>query len=96
MSAIVEFHNAEITDRLIEHLRSSLCIAEPFDLQTDLVMAGALDSLMIIDLVAYVEQTYPICIAPRDISPQNFRFVHALSRLITDKLADQPSGVEAP
>ncbi len=101
MPAIAEYHDEEIRARLIEHLRETLCVGEPLTPQTDLVMAGALDSLMIIDLVAYTEQTFQVRIEPGDISPQNFRTVETLSRLIIDKRSARaadcsPSGQVIP
>lgn len=92
MSTLVEAREEQISERLIEHLRDSLCVAEPLDRQTDLVMVGALDSLMIIDLVTYVEGKFQVHIQPTEITPQNFRSVETLTRLITEKLAEQQLG----
>lgn len=92
MSTLVEARAEQVSDRLIEHLRNSLCIAEPLERQTDLVMVGALDSLMIIDLVTYVETAFGVHVQPSEVTPQNFRSVESLTHLITEKLAEQQPG----
>ncbi len=88
MSTLVQAREENISERLIEHLRESLCLTDPLDRQTDLIMVGALDSLAIIDLVTYVETTFRVRIPPTEITPQNFRSVETLTRLITEKLSE--------
>lgn len=77
----------EVRGRLLKYFGTHPGSPGMVDPQMDLLQAGVLDSLMIIDLVAYIESDFGISIRPRDISPSNFRTVATMTRLITDKLS---------
>ena len=49
---------------------------------------GIIDSLGIIELVAFVEKKFSISVADQDLLPNNFDSVNKLSRFISSKLAD--------
>lgn len=53
---------------------------------TDLIEAGVLDSLLVTDLVLFVESSFGIALNPGNISPKHFRTVECLARLIIEKL----------
>ncbi len=76
----------EIAVRLTDYLNEVLCPVEPLDRDTDLLAAGIVDSLMIIELVEYMQDTYSITIEPHEITPQNFRSGQTLGDLVMSKL----------
>ena len=45
----------------------------------DLFKTGALDSFLLIDLIALLEQTYDISIPDADVNAENFRSIEAIS-----------------
>lgn len=49
---------------------------------------GIIDSLGIIELVAFVEKKFGISVADHELLPSNFDSVSKLSSFITSKLAD--------
>jgi acyl carrier protein len=80
----------EVAVRLTEYLNEVLCPVEPLDRNTNLLAAGIVDSLMIIDLVEYMQDTHSITIEPHEINPQNFRSAQTLGDLVLSKLSEAP------
>jgi len=81
----------ETAVRLTEYLNDVLCPVVPLDQNTDLLAAGLVDSLMIMELVEYMQDTYRVTIEPHEITPQNFRSGQSLGDLLMAKLSDDPS-----
>jgi len=54
--------------------------------QTDLLEAGVLDSLTMMDLLAFVESRYGVRFEDSEIAPRHFRTVDCFVRLVTHKL----------
>lgn len=73
------------SDELLEYLDEQLCTDGRLTVDTDLVAAGALDSMLVMAVTAHLERRYGVSIAPEEISPQNFRTVGALYQLIASK-----------
>ena len=49
---------------------------------TDLIETGVLDSLAILDLVAFVETRYDLALPVEEFTPENFRNVRAIAALV--------------
>jgi methoxymalonate biosynthesis acyl carrier protein len=49
---------------------------------TDLFEAGVLDSLVFVDLVLHVEQTFGVRVSPDDLEVENFRSIERIARFI--------------
>lgn len=82
---------ATVEREIAGHLQDALCVPGPVEPDTNLIANGALDSLMMIDLIRFVEETYAIRIAPQEISPQHFQSVSALTTLIMSKMPENSS-----
>jgi methoxymalonate biosynthesis acyl carrier protein len=54
------------------------------DVDTDLFQAGLVTSLFAVELVAHVETTYGFEIKPCDLTPERFRSIAAMARLVTE------------
>jgi acyl carrier protein len=52
---------------------------------TDLLAEGALDSLLIMELVGELERRFDVSLQPGEITPANFRTPNALAELIDRK-----------
>lgn len=53
---------------------------------SDLLDAGLLDSLLVMDLVLHAEETHGVTLAPADLLPENFRSLDRLADLIVSRL----------
>jgi len=58
------------------------------DPETDLVSDGLMDSLMLIELLTYLEQEYQITIDFADLDVDNFRSIASITRYVDASLAD--------
>ncbi len=52
---------------------------------TNLVDAGILDSLGIIKLILFLEQTYSVKVSDNDLTPENFESIQSIQSLIRKK-----------
>lgn len=53
--------------------------------QDDLLQGGILDSLAILDLVAFVEQNFGIVLSDEELIPENFQTIERLSVFVQGK-----------
>jgi acyl carrier protein len=53
----------------------------------DLIKGGIVDSMGVLQVVNFIEQTYGIQVADEDITVENFRTIQAIARLIGQKRA---------
>jgi methoxymalonate biosynthesis acyl carrier protein len=74
-----------IQRHLIDFLRGNGSIADDVDLDEDLIRRGILESLLVMDLILFMETEYGVHLGPDDITPGNFRTVKRLSLLIRAK-----------
>lgn len=54
---------------------------------TDLIDSGLLDSLLLVDLILYIEQLCGIRFESDDINPSNFRTMSAIVSLVLGQLS---------
>jgi acyl carrier protein len=73
----------------IEHIITDFIATElmgspgaPVDPDDNLFTAGYVDSVGIMRLIAHLETTFAIRIAPTDLIPQNFRTVRIMARYL--------------
>ncbi len=52
----------------------------------DLLNQGIIDSMGILDLVSYLEQTFNIQVTDEEITPENFRNLNALTHFVQGKV----------
>ncbi len=68
--------------RLLDWCRSRFGSETPIATETDLLAEGLLDSLLVMDLAAFVEKEFGRSIENEEISPRNFRSVRTLAALV--------------
>lgn len=69
-----------VTDQLVmDGSKKSL------DPEEDLLNEGVIDSMGILQLVAFLEEKYGIQVADEDIVPENFRSLNALAQFVQRK-----------
>jgi acyl carrier protein len=76
---------------LLEFVRDELAVGSKKNIQTsdDLLNAGILDSLGVLQLVAFVEEHFGIQIPDEDVVMENFQSVDALSAYLHQLTAQQ-------
>ena len=57
--------------------------------QDNLLESGILDSLGILDLVAFVEQNFGIILSDDELVPENFQSIERLSAFVQSKIASE-------
>jgi methoxymalonate biosynthesis acyl carrier protein len=73
---------SEIRTKLLALLRERVGSDAAFGPETDLLATGVLDSLLLIDLVLYIERVFGVTLGSGDVTPTNFRSVESLACLI--------------
>ena len=78
-----------ITDKVSRYLSEARGLPDDFELrpETPLLQSGLIDSLGMVDLVAYLEQSFSIAVDDDDMVPENFETVAAISAFVTRKRA---------
>lgn len=74
-----------IQRELIEFLNSQTGASGECDVSMNLIEQGVLDSLLVTDLVLFVQNRFGIELTPRDISPGNLSSIERMARLIRQK-----------
>ena len=74
----------EIAAILVDYLRSAP--EGPIDADTDLLHSGRLDSLLVMDLVCFLEIRFRIKMQPADVNPNNLRSVWCLAQYVQARL----------
>jgi len=75
-----------VEKQLLAFLLENTPVSGPLEPTTDLIETGALDSLLVTDLVLFVESRFGVALGAGSISPRHFRSVECLARLIVAKL----------
>ncbi len=57
----------------------------------ELIKSGILDSLSVLKLVAFIEDSYDIALDPSEIDPENLNSIRAIDTLISKKLEAIPA-----
>ena len=68
-------------------LKSSTHVTDSsLTVETDLVAAEHLDSLVVMDLVCFLESRFGVRMEPHEVNPSNLRTVNCLARYVTTNL----------
>ena len=81
--------NPQTTETLLEFVRANTATANPITHQTDLIENEILDSLMLMDLVLFVEQSWGVQLMGSDFAPKYFRTVEQLAQLVETRRLSQ-------
>ena len=80
MNKIEEIKNFLIKARLI---RSD----HPLDENESLIEGGIIDSLGLVELIGYIENTYGIIVGEDDLVPENFDTLAAIQMFISNRIS---------
>lgn len=78
-----------ITEKVSSYLSEAKGLPQDFELrpETQLLQSGLIDSLGMVDLVAYLEESFSIEVDDDDMVPENFETVAAISAFVERKRA---------
>jgi len=78
---------ATVSDRIREFVRSRFPLARNLDFSDEdsLLDAGVIDSLGILDLVGFLEETFGLQASDDDLNPENFDSIATLVRFVESK-----------
>ncbi len=72
--------------RLLTFLRDRAGLDATFDANRDLLASGVLDSLLLIDLVLYIERVFGVTLESNDVTPANFRTIETLAGVVDRRM----------
>ena len=76
-------------ERLIVFFRQHAVTTTSIERTTDLIDIGAMDSLMLMELVLFVEETWGVSLMGHDFSPDHFRSIERLTSLVEARRLSQ-------
>ena len=76
-----------IAAALVDYLQSVPGTRGAIDEESDLLDSGILDSLLVMDLVCFLEVRFQVRMQPADINPDNLRSVRRLAHYVTVRLS---------
>jgi acyl carrier protein len=79
----------EIKDRIKQFIQTEIVVTqerEALDDSTPLIDSGIVDSLGIMKLLAFLEDTFSIRMTEDELIPENFESIHVISILIEKKI----------
>jgi peptidyl carrier protein len=79
--------------KLLTFLRDQAGLEATFDANRDLLTSGVLDSLLLIDLVLYIERVFRVILNSNDVAPANFRTVETLAAVVDRRMDSSPRRV---
>jgi acyl carrier protein len=86
---------AELERSLLDYVMSQLVLVrrtEPLEPDEDLLSAGIVDSMGVMQLVAFMEDSLGVSVDDEDIVPENFRSIRTLAALVAAKLDPVEAG----
>ncbi len=79
----------DIVAQISEYIVASFALGEvTFDADDNLLIQGVIDSLGLLDLVAFVEERYGVLVDDSEVDLDNFGSVRSIARFVLQKLGD--------
>jgi methoxymalonate biosynthesis acyl carrier protein len=85
---MVMLHDPDLI-RKIQTLFSDELMAEVETPDADLLQAGVLDSLKLVELLLHLEQRFGLTVAMEELDTEDFRSIHSIARLVAGRGAGQ-------
>ncbi len=79
----------DIKDQIRQHIARNLLFSDngfKYDDDASFLEEGIVDSLGIMDLVSFIEETFGLTVADEDLTPDNFDSVNKLANYIQHRL----------
>ncbi len=87
MSDVPSLPGNETKERVLDFIRARFPVAQGMDMGdgSSLLDSGVIDSLGILDLVTFMEESFDIEASDEDLVPENFDSISALVRFVESK-----------
>lgn len=79
----------QITERLTAYFQEQPLYHQPHNPltpETNLIQAGFIDSMGVMQLILFLEEAFKLTIQPNEIAPANFETIKALQTLVLSKI----------
>lgn len=73
----------DVVQELVDFLNRDPRVEGSIEDHTELVESRRVDSLVIIDLIVFVEERFGVSLSPEDLTPRNLQSMAALAGLIS-------------
>jgi acyl carrier protein len=82
---------AAIKDKIRDYIQESAKYTGVTGITDDssLIEAGVIDSLQLVRVVSFIEDTFGVNVADEEILPQNFESINGMELLVMAKLAEK-------
>jgi acyl carrier protein len=60
----------------------------------NLLESGVIDSLGVLELVAFLQQEFGVAISDDDLTPENFKNIECMAQFVESMLEPQPGAIE--
>jgi len=89
--------SGSIKDQIREYIHESAKYAGVTGLtdDTSLIEAGVIDSLQLVRVVSFLEDTFGVSVADEEIVPKNFESINGMEKLVMDKRAGNGSSAQS-
>ena len=79
--------SASVKDQIREYIQESAKYAGVSGVTDDssLIEAGVIDSLQLVRIVSYLEETFGVSVADEEIVPKNFETISGMEKLVMAK-----------
>ena len=81
--------SASIKDKIRDYIQESAKYTGATGITDDasLISAGVIDSVQLVRVVSFLEETFGVSVADEEILPTNFETIDQMERLVVSKLA---------
>ena len=84
-------HEGNSTSRIRQFVLQTFPLARKRNISdnTDLLESGIIDSLGVLDLVAFLQQEFAVAVDDGDLTPENFKSIEAMAQFVERMLEPQ-------
>jgi acyl carrier protein len=85
---------ASVKDKIRDYITETAKYADVAGItdSASLIEAGVLDSLQLVRVVSFLEDTFGVTVADEEIVPKNFESIDGMEQLVLAKLASKGNG----
>jgi acyl carrier protein len=88
--------NTNATSRIREFVLQKFPLARKRKVANgdNLLESGIIDSLGVLDLVAFLQQEFAVAVSDDDLTPENFQNIECMAKFVARSLELQPGSIE--
>ena len=81
--------HSHIHQQVLAYIQRTIAASHRIEESADLIQLGVLDSLTLMDIIAFIEAEFGLALSASDIAPRHFRSVESIVHLIQSKGTDE-------